>query len=84
VRVSIDTPSNGTKVEIRSSSTAAPGKLEDTTVLAPATVLKTGHNTIPVRAGAATSNLLVWITTLGSTDGKNRSELSKITVQAAS
>ncbi len=82
--VSIDTPSTGTKVEIRSSSTAAPGKLEDTTVLTPATTLKPGHNTIPVRAGAATSNVLVWITTLGSTDGKNRSELSKITVQAAS
>ncbi len=53
-------------------------------MLTPATALKTGHNTIPVRAGAATSNLLVWITTLGSTDGKNRSELSKITIQAAS
>jgi putative peptidoglycan lipid II flippase len=82
--VSIDTPSTGTKVEIRSSSTSTPGKLEDTTVLTPSTALKTGHNTIPVRAGAATSNVLVWITTLGSTDGKNRSELSKITVQAAS
>jgi putative peptidoglycan lipid II flippase len=82
--VSIDTPSTGTKVEIRSSSTASPGKLEDTTVLAPATALKPGHNTIPVPAGAKTSNLLVWITTLGSTDGKNRSELAKVTVQAAS
>jgi putative peptidoglycan lipid II flippase len=82
--VSIDTPSTGTKVEIRSSPTASPGKLEDTTVLTPATALKPGHNTIPVRAGAKTSNVLVWITTLGNTDGKNRSELSKITVQAAS
>lgn len=50
--VSIDTPSTGTKVEIRSSSTASPGRLEDTSLLVPATALKPGHNTIPVRAGA--------------------------------
>ncbi|WP_301150039.1 lipid II flippase MurJ [Mycobacterium simiae] len=82
--VSIDTPSTGTKVEIRSSSTASPGRLEDTSLLVPATPLKPGHNTIPVRSGAQTSNVLVWITTLGNTDGKNRSELSNITIQAAS
>lgn len=82
--VSIDTPSTGTKVEIRSSPSASPAKLEDTTVLAPATTLKPGHNTIPVRSGASTSNVLVWITTLGNTGGKNRSELANITVQAAS
>ena len=82
--VSIDTVSTGTKVEIRSSSTPSPTKLEDTTVLTPATALKPGHNTIPVRAGAPTSNLLVWISTLGTTDGKSRADISEITVQAAS
>lgn len=82
--VSVDTPSTGTKVEIRSSSTPIPSRLEDTSLLVPATALKPGHNTIPVRAGAKTSNVLVWITTLGNTDGKNRSELSNITIQAAS
>ncbi len=82
--VSIDTPSTGTKVEIRSSSTSTPSKLEDTTVLTQATTLKPGHNTIPVKTSSATSNLLVWISTLGSTDGKSRASFSEITVQAAS
>jgi putative peptidoglycan lipid II flippase len=82
--VTMDTTSTGTKVEIRSASTATPAKLDDTTVLAPAFTLKPGHNVIPVRAGATTSNLLVWISTLGTIDGKNRTDLSEITVQAAS
>lgn len=83
-QVTIDTPSTGTKVEIRSASTASPSKLEDTTVLAPAFTLRPGHNVIPVRAGAPTSNLLVWISTLGTTNGRSQAGLSEITVQAAS
>ncbi|OBH89972.1 murein biosynthesis integral membrane protein MurJ [Mycobacterium sp. E2989] len=83
-QVSIDTPSSGTKVEIRSSATASPSSLKDTTVLAPAFTLKPGHNVIPVRAGAPTSNLLVWISTLGTTNGKSQAGFSEITVQAAS
>ncbi|MCW2551107.1 MAG: virulence factor mvin family protein [Mycobacterium sp.] len=82
--VSLDVSSTGTKVEIRSASSPTPSKLDDTTVLTPATALKPGHNTIPVRTGAPTSNLLVWISTLGSTDGKSRAAISEITVQAAS
>jgi putative peptidoglycan lipid II flippase len=82
--VSIDIASTGTKVEIRSSSTPSPAKLDDTTVLTQATALKPGHNTIAVRAGEPTSNLLVWISTLGTTDGKSRADISEITVQAAS
>jgi putative peptidoglycan lipid II flippase len=83
-QVTIDTPSTGTKVEIRSAPTPSPSKLEDTTVLAPAFTLKPGHNVIPVRAGAPTSNLLVWISTLGTTDGKSQAGFFEITVQAAS
>jgi putative peptidoglycan lipid II flippase len=83
-QVGIDTPSTGTKVEIRSASTPTPSKLEDTTVLAPAFALKPGHNVIPVRAGSPTSNLLVWISTLGTTNGKSQAGLSEIKVQAAS
>jgi putative peptidoglycan lipid II flippase len=83
-QVTIDTPSTGTKVEIRSASTPSPSKLDDTTVLAPAFTLKPGHNVIPVRAGAPTSNLLVWISTLGTTNGKSQAGISEITVQAAS
>lgn len=83
-QVSIDTPSTGTKVEIRSSATASPASLNDTTVLAQAFTLKPGHNVIPVRSGSPTSNLLVWISTLGTTNGKSQAGFSEITVQAAS
>ncbi|HSS23196.1 MAG TPA: murein biosynthesis protein MurJ, partial [Mycobacterium sp.] len=83
-QVTIDTPSTGTKVEIRSASTPTPATLNDTTVLAPAFALKPGHNVIPVRAGAPTSNLLVWISTLGTTSGKSQAGISEIKVQAAS
>jgi putative peptidoglycan lipid II flippase len=82
-QVNIDVSSTGTKVEIRSSPTPTPSRLEDTTVLT-ATTLKSGHNAIPVKAGAATQNLLVWISTLGTTNGKSQASLSQITVQAAS
>jgi putative peptidoglycan lipid II flippase len=46
--------------------------------------MKPGHNTIPVKASAPTSYLLVWIPTLGTTNGESRSGLANITVQAAS
>lgn len=82
--VGIDVSSTGTKVEIRSSSSPNPSKLDDTTVLTPATALKPGHNTIQVKASSPTSNLLVWISTLGTTDGKSRADVSEITIQAAS
>jgi putative peptidoglycan lipid II flippase len=83
-QVSIDTPSSGTKVEIRAASSPTPSSLNDTTVLAPGFTLKPGHNVIPVKAGSPTSNLLVWISTLGSTNGKSQAGFSEITVQAAS
>ncbi|WP_081283393.1 murein biosynthesis integral membrane protein MurJ [Mycobacterium asiaticum] len=82
--VTLNISSTGTKVEIRSSSTANPSKLEDTTVLTPATALKPGPNTIQVNASSPTSNLLVWISTLGTTDGKSEADISELTVQAAS
>lgn len=83
-QVTIDTPSAGTKVEIRAASSSAPTSLNDTTVLAQGFTLKPGHNVIPVRAGSPTSNLLVWISTLGTTNGKSQAGFFEITVQAAS
>ena len=83
-QVTIDTPSTGTKVEIRASSSSAPASLNDTTLLAQGFTLKPGHNVIPVRAGSPTSNLLVWISTLGTTNGKSQAGFFEITVQAAS
>jgi hypothetical protein len=36
-----------------------------------------------VRDRSKTSNVLVWISTLGTTDGESRMEISEITLQAA-
>ena len=82
--VNLDLASTGTKIQIRSSATATPGKLNDTTALTQPAAMKPGHNSIPVKASAPTSYLLVWIPTLGTTNGDSRSGLSEITVQAAS
>jgi putative peptidoglycan lipid II flippase len=82
--VNVDLPSNGTKIQIRSSTTATPGKLEDTAVLSQPVSMHPGHNTIPANTSSPTSYVLVWITTLGTTDGQSRTSLSEVTVQAKS
>jgi len=82
--VTITVSSTGTQVQIRSASTANPASLADTTVLTGPTTLKPGTNTISVPSAAATSNLLVWISTLGQTAGKSRTDISDITVRSAS
>jgi putative peptidoglycan lipid II flippase len=82
--VTVDVPSTGTQIQIRSSATSTPAKLDDTTALTQPTSVHPGHNSIPVKESAPTSHLLVWISTLGSTDGKSRATISEITVQAAS
>jgi serine/threonine protein kinase len=80
--VTIDVSSTGTQVQIRSSSTEKPTKLADTTELTPSTSLQPGHNRIEVHDGTKTSNVLIWITTLGTTDGQSRTEVSDVTLQA--
>ncbi|OBH19411.1 murein biosynthesis integral membrane protein MurJ [Mycolicibacter sinensis] len=82
--VGINVSSTGTKVELRSASTPKPTRLEDTTLLAPAKALQPGANKISVDSSSPTSNLLIWITTMGSTGGESRTQISEITVQAAS
>lgn len=81
--VTIDVPSTGTQVQIRSSPTETPATLADTTELTPVTPLQPGHNRIAVNDRTKTSNVLVWISTLGTTDGESRTEISDITLQAA-
>ena len=81
--VTIDLSSTGTEVQIRSSPTETPTKLADTTELTPTMPLQPGHNRIAVRDRTKTSNVLVWITKLGTTDGQSRTEISEITLQAA-
>ncbi len=82
--VTIDLSSTGTEVQIRSSPTETPASLADTTELTPTTPLQPGHNRIEVRDHTKTSNVLVWISKLGTTDGQSRTEISEITLQAAS
>jgi protein kinase-like protein len=81
--VTIDVSSTGTQVQIRSSRTETPAKLADTTQLTPTTTLQPGHNRIAVHDRTKTSNVLVWITTLGTTNGESRTEISEIALRAA-
>jgi putative peptidoglycan lipid II flippase len=82
--VNVAVSSTGTQIQIRSATSASPAALEDTTLLTGPTLLKTGTNTIAVPAGQPTSYLLVWISTMGQTGGKSRTDVSEITVRAAS
>ena len=82
--VNVDVPSTGTKIQIRSSATASPGRLEDTTALTQPVSVHPGHNSIPVNASSPTSYVLVWIPTMGTTNGASRTGLSEVTVQAKS
>ena len=81
--VTIDLSSTGTEVQIRSSPTETPATLDDTTELTPTTPLQPGHNRIAVGDATKTSNVLVWITKLGTIDGQSRTAISEITLQAA-
>jgi serine/threonine-protein kinase len=80
--VTIDLSSTGTEVQIRSSPTENPTKLSDTSELTPTTPLQAGHNRIEVHDETKTSNVLVWIAKLGTTDGQSRTSISEITLQA--
>jgi putative peptidoglycan lipid II flippase len=82
--VTIDVSSTGTSVQIRSAESPTPSSLDDTTELTPPTELKPGPNTIRIDNATATSNVLVWISTLGTTNGESRSDVSEITLKAAS
>ena len=81
--VTISVSSTGTQVQIRSATTPNATDLEDTTLLTGPTALKPGSNTISVPSAAPTSYLLVWISTLGQTDGKNRTDVAELSVRAA-
>ena len=82
--VTVSVSSTGTQVQIRSASSANPPSVDDTTLLTGPTTLRPGSNTIEVPGAEPTSYLLVWISTLGQTDGKNRTDVSEVTVRSAS
>ncbi len=82
--VTVNLNSTGTAVQIRASQTPTPASLDDTTALTPSTTLKPGPNTIQVDNASPTSNVLVWVSTLGQVNGQSRSDIAEITLRAAS
>jgi putative peptidoglycan lipid II flippase len=82
--VTLNLNSTGTSIQIRSAQSPTPATLEETTELSAPTPMKTGSNTITITNPTPTSNVLVWITTLGTVDGKSETTLSDITLKGAS
>jgi putative peptidoglycan lipid II flippase len=82
--VTLSLNSTGTSIQLRSAQTPTPTSLDDTTELTPPTPMKTGSNTITIANPTPTSNLLVWITTLGTVGGKSESALADITLTKGS
>jgi putative peptidoglycan lipid II flippase len=82
--VMVDLNSTGTVVQVRAAASDSPKELAETTELAPPTPMRPGRNRIQVASADPISNVLVWISTLGSTDGKSRAAISEIELQAAS
>jgi len=80
--VSIDSPSPGTVVEIRSAPSADP-EFEETVVIGTAT-LRAGDTEIRLQAAPPTRYLMVWITALATNGEEHRSVLREVTVQGAS
>lgn len=81
--VTINVPSAGTEVQIRAADSAHPNNLSDTTELTSNVALQPGDNTITVDNQTETSNVLVWISKLGTLDGQSRTNISEITLRAA-
>lgn len=81
--VTIEVPSTGTEVQVRAADSAHPNSLSDTTELTPNVMLRPGENTITVDNQAKTSNVLVWISKLGTVDGQSRAAISEITLRSA-
>jgi putative peptidoglycan lipid II flippase len=78
--LTIDLKSTGTVAEIRSAADENPKALADTTQLSAPTPLQPGRNRIQLSTPNSVTNVLVWISTLGSTDGANRTQISEITL----
>ncbi|MCV7417343.1 protein kinase family protein [Mycolicibacterium litorale] len=78
--VTVELPSAGTVVQIRSAGGPSPAGLGETTEISAATPLQPGRNTIAVRSREPVRHVLVWVSALGSTDGRNQASISEITL----
>jgi putative peptidoglycan lipid II flippase len=81
--VSLNLTSTGTAIQIRSAQTATPSSLDATTVLTQPATMKPGTNTITISGAQPTQHLLIWISTLGTVDGKSKTDISNVVVKAA-
>ncbi|NLE82454.1 MAG: murein biosynthesis integral membrane protein MurJ [Rhodococcus sp.] len=79
--VSIDSPTPGTHVEIRTAPAPDAG-LTQTQVVG-ASELRGDVTDIPVQMDGATRNVLVWITSLSTEGGQNQSSIGEIRFKAA-
>jgi putative peptidoglycan lipid II flippase len=79
--VSINSPSLGTSVEIRTSPTASP-TLDQTQLIGSAR-LGNGITDIPVRTDQSARYVLVWITGLGNSGGQFQTAIADLRFDAA-
>lgn len=82
--LSLNVTSTGTQIQVRSAQSANPASLDDTKVLTQPTPMKPGANTISINNARSTQYVLIWISTLGSVDGKSKTDLSNIVLKAGS
>ena len=75
--IDIDSPSPGTVVQIRGASSANPN-LADTQVIGTVTLIN-GRTVIQLGPTQPTQYLLLWITTLGGSDGAYQSQIGQLT-----
>jgi hypothetical protein len=80
-QVSVDSPSDGTVMEIRSAP-SLDAKLDDTKLIGTGTLVD-GKTDIPISAQEPTQYILVWITKLGVSGKDNVSQLREMTFAAA-
>ncbi|WP_242622815.1 protein kinase family protein [Pseudonocardia sediminis] len=80
-QLTIDSPSAGTVVEIRSAPSADATLAE--TVPVTSVTLQQGETTVPLADSQPTQHLLLWITTLGTQDGQNVSQIDDVTFSRA-
>jgi putative peptidoglycan lipid II flippase len=78
--LTIKLKSTGTVVQVRSASTDSPKALAETTELSAPTPLQPGDNRIQLAGQPAVATVIVWISTLGSTDGNSRAEISELSL----
>jgi putative peptidoglycan lipid II flippase len=76
--ITINLKSAGTVAQIRSANTDSPKALADTAELSAPTPLRPGDNRIQLAGQPVVATVIVWISTLGSTDGNSRAEISEL------